>query len=169
MLDGSRIFVWLIGNLSAARLDAAPWLATFLFVGLTCALVSARGLNVLALGEETAEQLGVSTDGQRRLLLVASSLMVGAAVSISGLIGFVGLIIPHALRLVLGPDHRLLVPASALGGAAFLVLCDTLARSLLGGRELPVGAITALLGGPVFLFLLRRGEQNWIAPGSAPR
>ncbi len=169
MLDGSRIFVWLIGNLSAARLDAAPWLATFLFVGLTCALVSARGLNVLALGEETAEQLGVSTDGQRRLLLVASSLMVGAAVSISGLIGFVGLIIPHALRLVLGPDHRLLVPASALGGAAFLVLCDTLARSLLGGRELPVGAITALLGGPVFLFLLRRGEQSWIAPGSAPR
>jgi len=169
MLEGSRIFIWLIGNLSAARLDAAPWLAGFLFVGLACALLSARGLNVLALGEETAEQLGVSTDGQRRLLLVASSLMVGAAVSISGLIGFVGLIIPHALRLVLGPDHRLLVPASALGGAAFLVLCDTLARTLLGGRELPVGAITALLGGPVFLFLLRRGTQSWVAPGGAMR
>jgi iron complex transport system permease protein len=169
MLDGSRIFIWLIGNLSAARLDAAPWLAGFLLIGLSCALLSARGLNVLALGEETAEQLGVSTDGQRRILLVASSLMVGAAVSISGLIGFVGLIIPHALRLVLGPDHRLLVPASALGGAAFLVLCDTLARTLLGGRELPVGAITALLGGPVFLFLLRRGEQSWIAPGGSTR
>jgi iron complex transport system permease protein len=169
MLDGSRIFIWLIGNLSAARLDAAPWLAGFLFIGLSCALLSARGLNVLALGEETAEQLGVSTDGQRRVLLVASSLMVGAAVSISGLIGFVGLIIPHALRLVLGPDHRLLVPASALGGAAFLVLCDTLARTLLGGRELPVGAITALLGGPVFLFLLRRGEQSWIAPAGSAR
>jgi iron complex transport system permease protein len=166
MLEGSRIFVWLVGNLSAARLDVAPWLAVFLGIGLSCAFLSARGLNVLALGEETAEQLGVSTEVQRRVLLVAGSLMVGAAVSVSGLIGFVGLIIPHALRLVLGPDHRLLVPASALAGAAFLVICDTLARTLLGGRELPVGAITALLGGPVFLLLLRRGQQRWTTPGA---
>jgi iron complex transport system permease protein len=78
-------------------------------------------------------------------------------------------IIPHALRLVLGPDHRLLVPASALAGAAFLVVCDTLARTLLGGRELPVGAITALLGGPVFLLLLRRGQQSWTSPGTGIR
>ena len=83
--------------------------------------------------------------------------MVGAAVSVSGLIGFVGLIIPHLLRLAIGPDHRLLVPAAALGGAAFLVVCDTAARTLLAGRELPVGAITALVGGPLFLLLLRRG------------
>ena len=165
-IDGSRIFVWLIGNLSSARLDVTPWLALFLSVGLACALASARGLNVLALGEETAEQLGVSTEGQRRVLLVAASLMVGAAVSVSGLIGFVGLIVPHALRLVLGPDHRLLVPASALAGAAFLVVCDTLARSALGGRELPVGAITALLGGPVFLFMLHRRQAGWGATRS---
>ncbi len=170
MLEGSRIFVWLIGNLSSARLDVAPWLGLFLLVGVTCALFSARGLNALALGEETAEQLGVATEGQRRLLLVAGSLMVGAAVSVSGLIGFVGLIIPHALRLVVGPDHRLLVPASALAGAAFLVVCDTVARSVLGGRELPVGAITALLGGPVFLIMLQRSQQNWSAPaGGAMR
>jgi len=168
-LDGSRIFVWLIGNLSSARLDVTPWLAVFLFTGLVCALASARGLNVLALGEETAEQLGVSTERQRRVLLVAASLMVGAAVSVSGLIGFVGLIIPHALRLILGPDHRLLVPASALAGAAFLVVCDTLARSLLGGRELPVGAITALLGGPVFLFMLHRRQASWGVAGSTIR
>jgi len=165
-IDGSRIFVWLIGNLSSARLDVTPWLALFLSVGVACALASARGLNVLALGEETAEQLGVSTEGQRRVLLVAASLMVGAAVSVSGLIGFVGLIVPHALRLVLGPDHRLLVPASALAGAAFLVVCDTLARSALGGRELPVGAITALLGGPVFLFMLHRRQAGWGATRS---
>ena len=82
--------------------------------------------------------------------------MVGAAVSAAGLIGFVGLIIPHLLRLLLGPDHRLLVPASALAGALFLVVCDTVARTLLDGRELPVGAFTALLGGPFFLYLLKR-------------
>lgn len=168
-MDGGRIFIWLIGNLSSARLDVTPWLALFLCVGVGCALASARGLNVLALGEETAEQLGVSTERQRRVLLVAASLMVGAAVSVSGLIGFVGLIVPHALRLVLGPDHRLLVPASALAGAAFLVVCDTLARSALGGRELPVGAITALLGGPVFLFMLHRRQASWGATGSGLR
>ena len=83
-----------------------------------------------------------------------------AAVSAAGLIGFVGLIIPHLLRLVLGPDHRLLIPAAALGGAAFLVLCDTAARTLPGGRELPVGAITAMLGGPLFLYLLSRSQNR---------
>jgi len=105
----------------------------------------------------------VAIEWHKRVLLVATSLMVGAAVSVSGLIGFVGLIIPHLLRGLLGPDHRLLVPASALVGAAFLVVCDTLARSLLGGRELPVGAITALVGGPLFLVLLRRQHSRaWL-------
>ena len=89
--------------------------------------------------------------------------MVGAAVSAAGLVGFVGLIIPHLLRLVLGPDHRLLVPASALGGAVFLVVCDTVARTLLGGRELPVGAITSLVGGPLFLWMLRRHQLRAFA------
>jgi iron complex transport system permease protein len=90
--------------------------------------------------------------------------MVGAAVSAAGLIGFVGLIIPHLLRLILGPDHRLLLPAAALGGAAFLLLCDTAARLLPGGRELPVGAITALAGGPLFLLLLRRQQGRSFSP-----
>ena len=123
---------------------------------LGCALPLARSLNLLALGEEPAAQLGVDVEWTRRILLLATSLMVGAAVSVSGLIGFVGLIIPHLLRLLVGPDHRLLVPAAALGGAAFLIVCDTGARTLLGGRELPVGAITAIVGGPLFLVLLRR-------------
>ncbi len=156
MSDGASIFLWLIGNLSAARVDVLGWVAAFLAVGLAFALPLARSLNLLALGEEAAGQLGVNVERQTRMLLVATSLMVGAAVSVAGLIGFVGLIIPHLLRLILGPDHRLLVPAAALGGAAFLVLCDTAARTLLGGRELPVGAITALVGGPLFLYLLRR-------------
>jgi iron complex transport system permease protein len=123
----------------------------------------ARSLNLSALGEESAQQLGVDVDRQRRVVLIVTSLMVGAAVSVAGLIGFVGLIIPHLLRLVYGPDHRLLIPASALGGAAFLVLCDAVARTALGGRELPVGAITALAGGPLFLWLLRRQHRRVFA------
>ncbi len=164
LVDGARIFLWLIGNLSSAAPASTGMVAIFLAVGLACALVLARSLNLLALGDETAQQLGVSIEVHKRVLLVATSLMVGAAVAVSGLIGFVGLIIPHLLRLVLGPDHRLLVPASALAGAAFLVVCDTVARTLLGGRELPVGAITALVGGPLFLFLLRRSHTRAVAP-----
>ncbi len=154
--EGASIFLWLIGSLASARLAVAGWVALFLVAGLACALPLARGLNALALGEEPALQLGVDVERTKRVILLSTSLMVGAAVSVAGLIGFVGLIIPHLLRLVLGPDHRLLIPAAALGGAAFLVACDTLARTLLEGRELPVGAVTALAGGPLFLVLLRR-------------
>jgi iron complex transport system permease protein len=162
--EGSSIFLWLIGSLSATRADVAGWVAVFLAGGLAVALVSARNLNLLALGEESAQQLGVDVGRQQRWILLATSLMVGAAVSVAGLVGFVGLIIPHLLRLAFGPDHRLLVPTAALGGAAFLVLCDTVARTLLGGRELPVGAITALAGGPLFLYLLRRHQLRAFAP-----
>ncbi len=160
LADGASIFLWLIGNLSDARFDVAGWVALFLVLGLASALPLARGLNLLALGEEPAAQLGVDVERTKRVLLVSTSLMVGAAVSVSGLIGFVGLIIPHLLRLRLGPDHRLLLPAAALSGAGFLLVCDTVARTLLAGRELPVGAITALAGGPLFLWLLRRHHQR---------
>jgi iron complex transport system permease protein len=162
--EGASIFLWLIGSLSASREGIALWVALFLAGGLACALPLARGLNLLTLGEDSARQLGIDVDRERRVLLLATSLMVGAAVSAAGLIGFVGLIVPHLLRLVLGPDHRLLVPAAALSGAAFLVLCDTAARTLLGARELPVGAVTALAGGPLFLWLLRRHHQRAFTP-----
>jgi iron complex transport system permease protein len=158
--DGSRIFLWLIGHLSAVEIDAAGLVAASVFVGLVVACTLSRNLNLIALGDETAAQLGVPVDAHRRLLLISTSLMVGAAVAVSGLIGFVGLIVPHALRLVIGSDHRLLIPASALSGASFLVLSDTLARTILDGRELPVGAVTALLGGPLFIFLLRRAQRQ---------
>lgn len=163
LTEGASIFLWLIGSLSATRIDAAAWVLVFLVAGLATSLPAARNLNLLSLGEESAQQLGVDVARQQRVLLVATSLMVGAAVAVAGLVGFVGLIIPHLLRLALGPDHRLLLPASALGGAAFLVVCDTAARTLLGGRELPVGAITALAGGPLFLFLLRRQQSRVLA------
>ncbi len=154
--EGSRIFLWLIGHLSAVEIDAAGIVAASVLLGLATACLLSRSLNLLALGDETAAHLGIPVERDRRLLLLATSLMVGAAVAVSGLIGFVGLIVPHALRLVIGSDHRLLVPAAALAGAGFLVASDTVARTLLGGRELPVGAVTALVGGPVFLYLLRR-------------
>jgi iron complex transport system permease protein len=160
LTESARIFLWLIGNLSVGRIEVAGLVAVFLALGLTTAMLLARSLNLLALGDEPAEQLGVPIDWHRRILLVATSLMVGAAVSVSGLIGFVGLIIPHLLRLGFGPDHRLLIPSAALCGAAFLVLCDALARTLLGGRELPVGAVTAVLGGPLFLVLLSRSQRR---------
>jgi len=164
LTEGASIFLWLIGSLSASRVDVAAWIALFLAGGLAFALPAARSLNLLALGEESARQLGVDVSRQQRVLLIATSLMVGAAVSVAGLVGFVGLIIPHLLRLLFGPDHRLLIPAAALGGATFLVLCDTVARTVLGGRELPVGAITALAGGPLFLYLLRRYHMRAFAP-----
>jgi iron complex transport system permease protein len=162
--EGSRIYLWLIGNLSAARSDVALAVAVFLAIGLGCGIVLARSMNLLILGDEAALQLGVPTETHKRILLLATSLMVGAAVSVAGLVGFVGLITPHLLRLALGPDHRLLIPASAAGGAAFLTICDTLARTVMGGRELPVGAITALVGGPLFLYLLRRQNQRIFSP-----
>lgn len=164
LTESASIFLWLIGSLSASRAGVAGWVALFLALGLAVALPRARHLNLLTLGEEPAQQLGVDVDRLQRWLLVATSLMVGAAVSVAGLVGFVGLIIPHLLRLLFGPDHRLLLPAAALGGAAFLVLCDTAARTALDGRELPVGAITALAGGPLFLYLLRRHHLRAFAP-----
>ncbi|MEB2345297.1 MAG: iron ABC transporter permease [Deltaproteobacteria bacterium] len=162
--EGTSIFLWLIGTLAAAPPQLLAALAGLLAAGLACALPLARALDLLALGEDGAAQLGVAVERTKRLVLLATALVVGGAVSVSGLIGFVGLVVPHALRLLFGPDHRLLVPASVLGGGAFLVACDTLARTLLPGRELPVGAITALLGGPLFLVLLRRQGGRGFLP-----
>ena len=158
--EGSRIFLWLIGHLSAVEIDAVGIVSLSVGLGLATACVLSRSLNLLALGDEAAAHLGVPVEAHRRWLLVATSLMVGAAVAVSGLIGFVGLIVPHSMRLLIGSDHRLLIPATALTGGGFLVLCDTVARTVLDGRELPVGAVTALVGGPLFIYLLRRAQAR---------
>lgn len=164
MAEGASIFLWLIGTLSGGSGPLLAALAGLLAAGLACAWPLARALDLLAVGDDTAAQLGVAVERSKRLLLLATALVVGGAVSVSGLIGFVGLIVPHALRLLFGADHRLLVPAAALAGGAFLVACDTVARTLLAGRELPVGAITALIGGPLFLVLLRRQGGRGVLP-----
>ncbi|MGH2901197.1 MAG: FecCD family ABC transporter permease, partial [Solirubrobacteraceae bacterium] len=150
------VFLWLIGSVRLVEPPLLVGVAVLFAVGMAIALRHAYALNLIAQGDETASHLGVDVPGTRRHVLAASALMIGASVSVSGLIGFVGLIVPHLLRLTIGSDHRTLVPASALAGAAFLVVADTLARIVLAPVELPVGALTALVGGPLFLVLLRR-------------
>jgi iron complex transport system permease protein len=117
---------------------------------------------VFCLGEDIARTRGVETERVKKISFVLTSVMVGAAVSVTGPIGFVGLIVPHMLRMTIGPDYRVLLPASVLSGGAFLALCDTLARVLIAPSEMPVGVITAMLGGPFFIFLLlRRTAENF--------
>jgi iron complex transport system permease protein len=157
------IFLWLIGSIRLVDFWLIAGVALLLSLGLGVGIYHAYALNLLSQGDEMAAHLGVDVVRVRRRVLLATALVIGASVSVSGLIGFVGLMVPHLLRLVVGSDHRLLVPASALLGAGFLVLADTLARTLLAPTELPVGALTALVGGPLFIFLLRR-ELARMAP-----
>jgi len=162
-LQAQGVLFWIMGSLSTQSYVLVGAAAAYAVVGLAWLLWHALDLNLLAAGEENALQLGVDVERTRRAVFVAASLLVGAAVSMSGMIGFVGLIVPHLLRLMLGPDHRLLLPASFLGGAAFLVWADTLARTMLGPAELPVGVVTALTGGPFFLYLLHRDLRRALA------
>src|SRR5690606_385890 len=150
---GSIVF-WLMGSLSAADWARVQAIMPYVVIGSLPLLCSARGLNAMLLGEESATYLGIDTEKLKRLLLAAASLLVGAAVAGSGIIGFVGLIVPHLARLITGPDHRVLLPASALLGASFLVGADLIARVVIAPAQLPVGIVTALTGGPFFLFLL---------------
>lgn len=150
------ILFWLMGSLQVQSYWLVVASASYVAVGVIWLLRYTREFNVLSLGEETAAQLGVPVGRTRRVAFTLSSLLVGAAVSVSGMIGFVGLIVPHVTRLLIGADYRLLLPASVLVGGAFLVVADTVARSALGATEIPVGVITALCGGPFFIYLLRR-------------
>lgn len=149
----SMIF-WLIGDLAGAPLRLTPWL--ILAGALLFAMRSARAMNMVALHAEAAVTLGVRVGALRKSLFFISALLTASAVTSAGSIGFVGLIVPHACRFAFGPDHRVLVPAVVLAGGAFLVLCDTLARTIIAPQQLPVGAITAMIGAPVFLYQLHR-------------
>lgn len=157
IMEPNRSFgmmAWLMGTLTAPAYPALWMLALYLLVGLFLLFKQARVLNILALGEESARSLGVDTERAKRFIFVLSALLTGVVVSVSGMIGFIGMVIPHAVRLVIGADHRLLLPASALVGGMFLMGADTLARTLLSPAEIPVGIITALAGGPFFVYLL---------------
>jgi iron complex transport system permease protein len=156
--DGSLrgMLFWLIGDLSYAHL---PWWALFILIAIFIICFGmARSLNVLAMGETTARLLGEPTRKLLWAVYLLASILTATAVSIAGNIGFVGLIVPHLMRLLVGSDHRVLLPASAMFGGLFLVLSDTLARTVLAPRQLPVGVVTALLGVPLFLLLLNRAR-----------
>lgn len=154
------IYFWLLGGLSARGWTAISAVAPLVGLGVAGSLVLVRDLNLVALGEERAAQLGVDVERFKWVAVALGALLAGAAVSVSGVIGFVGLMTPHLLRLVVGADHRRLLPAVLLGGPTFLVLADLVSRVALAPQELPLGAVTALVGGPFFLVLLRRERRR---------
>ncbi len=159
--DGMRrAFSWLLGGYAGGGWQPVWIVLPYLIVGLIVLQLNARALNVLQLDEEQARQLGLNVNRLKLILVGAATLMTAAAVSFGGLIGFVGLVVPHALRMLGGPDYRRLIPLSALGGAAFLILADLIARTVFAPQELPVGVITALTGAPFFIFLLRRLKRS---------
>jgi iron complex transport system permease protein len=152
---------WTIGSLSNIPWSDLWKIVPIAIVGVLLSYFFSRDLNMISLGDETAQNLGVNTERTKKILLTIGAMMTAVAVSISGSIGFVGLMIPHITRLLVGPDHRLLLPASAIVGAIFLVVCDALARVLTGAAELPVGIITAIAGIPFFIFLLRKRKLSY--------
>ncbi|MFH1874618.1 MAG: iron chelate uptake ABC transporter family permease subunit [Pseudomonadota bacterium] len=164
MEQAYQIVFLLIGNLEAVSYQALLVVAGLVLSGFFILVLFSGKMNVLSLGDEQASQLGINAYHLRLIIFFASSLMVGAAVAVAGLIGFVGLFVPHVVRLILGSDHRLLIPVSGILGGAFLIICDTLARSLLINTtlntELPVGVITALIGAPFFVYLLKRQQKS---------
>lgn len=157
--DLQRLIFWLMGSLYARQWVHVALLLPLFLVAAALLWLYARDLNLLALGDTAAQQLGVAVEPMKLVIIVAAALLTAGAVSVSGIIGFVGLVVPHIMRRLIGPDHRLLLPAAAMAGAGFLILADTLVRGWLVRSplgELPVGVVTALFGAPVFCYLLRR-------------
>lgn len=154
-----QIIFWLMGDLSMAGMAQVGGLAMVLLPCFAAVFLLSHPMNLLSLGAETAQALGLRVKGVMVSLLVITSLMISATVAQCGLVGFVGLVMPHLLRLILGPDHRVLVPACLFGGGAYLVICDLIARVVSKQGELPVGVVTALIGAPVFIYLLRRSSR----------
>lgn len=156
-----KVVWWLLGSLQIFDWGLLRVVSIVVVCGLVVTFIFARELNVMTLGEEPAAHLGLNVEQTKRIFFIVASLMTGATVAACGLIGFVGLIVPHCVRLAIGPDHRRLVPVSALAGAGFLVLADSFARIAIRPLEIPIGVVTAFLGGPFFLFLLKRRKRSY--------
>jgi len=159
LMDATRIrsfTFWLLGDLSGTSKALLPVAITIAVAGTLALTLHARSLNLLMLGERDAFDLGVEVGRVRIVVFLVASLLVGSSVAASGSVGYVGLVVPHLARLSLGSDNRISIPAAALGGALFVIVADTVARTIIAPRELPVGAITALIGAPLFIYLLKR-------------
>ncbi|KGM95554.1 iron ABC transporter [Clostridium novyi A str. 4552] len=157
-----NIIMWTMGSLGAATWEQVIFLIPFIFIGIVLLHIFSRHLNIMLLGDDTAKNLGINTDKIRKILMIISSIIVAFVVSVSGVIGFIGLIIPHTIRMIFGADNRVIIPFSALGGAIFLILCDTLARILVPPMEIPVGIITSLFGVPFFIKILYSSKKKVI-------
>ncbi|MDN5351631.1 MAG: cobalamin transport system permease protein [Clostridiales bacterium] len=155
-----KIVTWTMGSFNASSWDHVKWIAIPALLGSLMLLSDARAFNALVMGEEDAQGMGVDVNKLKRRTLIVASFLAAFTVSVSGIIGFVGLVVPHLLRMMIGSDHRRLLPVSFLGGALLLLVCDTMARSLIENMEIPVGIITALIGGPFFLMLLQRHKRE---------
>ena len=160
--DVHGVILWLMGDLSSAPNSLIKLMPFFILPAIGILLAFSRDLNILTLGEEKALHLGINSQQVKKILFIVVSCIVGACVAASGIIGFVGLIIPHFMRRILGVDHRLLLPASCVAGAIFLILCDTLARVIIRPMELPVGVITGIFGGLFFLSFLIKSKNREI-------
>ena len=163
LMDEHRVreyLFWMVGGLDYRRWEHVYLAVGPILIGVVILCLLARHLNVLALGEQEAKSVGVPVVALRMLLLFIAAFTTAMAVCVSGTIGFVGLIVPHIMRIIVGPEHRWLLPSSALAGALFLVFCDTLGRMIFPPNEIRVGIMTALLGAPYFLYLLRKAQQN---------
>ncbi len=155
-----KVYMWTLGSFSAATWEKVRFLVVMVALGVILLFAFAQKINVMMMGEEEAKSLGVDTVKVRRVIIVISSFLVASAVSVSGIIGFVGLIIPHSVRLLSGSNNKSLLPYSFFGGATFLMLCDTAARTIAAPTEIPVGIITSVLGAPFFIFLILRNRKK---------
>lgn len=156
----NQILFWLMGSLAMRGWDHVYMLIPFLLIGFPLLLAYGRPLNLFVLGERHAAHLGIHVERTKLIVLIGSTLLTAAAVSVSGVIGFVGLVVPHLIRLLVGPDYRLITPLSAIGGGIFVLWADTLARVALTPKEIPLGVVTALIGAPFFAYLLHRRKKG---------
>ncbi|HOJ11677.1 MAG TPA: iron ABC transporter permease [Clostridiales bacterium] len=158
-----QFLFWTMGSLNGKRWEEVRIAAFPILVCISILLFFSRDINVLLLGEEEAQSVGLNPSRTRKLLLLFSSILTASAVSVSGTISFVGLIVPHIIRLLIGPDHRVLIPASALGGAIFLLVCDLIGRTIMAPGEVGVGIVTSIIGAPYFLYLLSKARKEGTA------
>ncbi|MCK4366501.1 MAG: iron chelate uptake ABC transporter family permease subunit [Thermoplasmata archaeon] len=159
--DRDLIISWIMGSFALTTFDEVLITTFVLVMGGLLVFLFARDMNVMLMGEETAKQLGVDADTVKIIVLATASILAAIAVAFVGIVGFVGLIIPHIVRMTLGPDNRILIPASAFAGATFLIWMDVLARTVAGGQEIPIGIITAFCGAPFFIYLLRSRKTGY--------